>query len=143
MIFPPRIETESYRFISHHHLLQALRDAASARGSGLSHQVHPGYSTLDTHGAPVLTEELKRHLAETRAVNEYRSQQELRQQGRDREKLDSSSHGLDQDEMGPIRIRNLEDLIRQLEHSSNRHMSPAGSEDVRMSSETEADRHFR
>ena len=89
---------------------QALRDAASARGSGLAHQVHPGYSTLDTHGAPVLTEELKRQLAETRAVNEYRSQQELRQQSR--EKLDSSSHGLDQDEMGPIRIRNLEDLIR-------------------------------
>ena len=123
--------------------LQALRDAASARGSGLSHPVHPGYSTLDTHGAPVLTEELKRHLAETRAVNEYRSQQELRQQGREREKLESSAHGLDQDEMGPIRIRNLEDLIRQLEHSSNRHCSPAGSEDVRMSSETEADRHFR
>ena len=34
-------------------------------------------------------------------------------------------------------------ISRQLEHSSNRHMSPAGSEDVRMSSETEADRHFR
>ena len=34
-------------------------------------------------------------------------------------------------------------IFRQLEHSSNRHMSPAGSEDVRMSSETEADRHFR
>jgi len=133
----------------HEDILEALRDAASARGSGLSHSVHPGYSTLDT--APVLTEEIKRHLAETRAVNEYRSQQELRHQARDRErdreKLDSHSqhgqHALDQDEMGPIRIRNLEDLIRQLEHSSNRHMSPAGSEDVRMSSETEADRHFR
>ena len=35
------------------------------------------------------------------------------------------------------------DVSRQLEHSSNRHMSPAGSEDVRMGSETEADRHFR
>lgn len=42
---------------------------------------------------------------------------------------------------GPIRIRNLEDLIRQLEHHS-RHMSPSGSEDIRMS-ETEADRHYR
>lgn len=130
----------------HEDILEALRDAASGRAGGGpgSHSVHPGYSTLDT--APVLTEELKRHLAETRAVSEYRSQQELRQQTRDRqEKLEreSSQHALDSDEMGPIRIRNLEDLIRQLEHSSNRHMSPAGSEDVRMSSETEADRHFR
>lgn len=43
---------------------------------------------------------------------------------------------------GPIRIRNLEDLIRQLEHHSARHMSPSGSEDIR-TSETEADRHYR
>jgi len=40
---------------------------------------------------------------------------------------------------GPIRIRNLEDLIRQLEHSS-RHLSPSGSEDIR---DSDADRHFR
>ena len=93
-----------------------------------------------------------------------RSQQELRQHSRERDKLESSQqqHALDHEDMGPIRIRNLEDLIRlalcqkcpsqqilmsllvrQLEHSSNRHMSPAGSEDVRMNSETEADRHFR
>ena len=43
---------------------------------------------------------------------------------------------------GPIRIRNLEDLIRQLERHSTRHTSPNGSEDIRMS-ETEADRHYR
>ncbi|KAL1501820.1 hypothetical protein ABEB36_007074 [Hypothenemus hampei] len=43
--------------------------------------------------------------------------------------------------VGTLRIRNLEDLIRQLEHHS-RHMSPSGSEDIRMS-ETEADRHYR
>lgn len=43
---------------------------------------------------------------------------------------------------GPIRIRNLEDLIRQLERHSARHTSPNGSEDIRMS-ETEADRHYR
>ena len=43
---------------------------------------------------------------------------------------------------GPLRIRNLEDLIRQLEHHSVRQMSPSCSEDIRMS-ETEADRHYR
>lgn len=51
----------------------------------------------------------------------------------------------DDDEMpatGPLRIRNLEDLIRQLEHHSSRHMSPSGSEDIRMS-ENEGDRHYR
>ncbi|KAA0202340.1 hypothetical protein HAZT_HAZT001449 [Hyalella azteca] len=42
----------------------------------------------------------------------------------------------------PIRIRNLEDLIRQLEHHPSRHMSPSGSEEIRMS-EPEADRHYR
>lgn len=43
---------------------------------------------------------------------------------------------------GPIRIRNLEDLLRQLEHTPGPHISPAGSEDVRLS-ETEADRQYR
>ncbi|KFM58867.1 hypothetical protein X975_08186, partial [Stegodyphus mimosarum] len=41
---------------------------------------------------------------------------------------------------GPIRIRNLEDLLRQLEHQPL-HVSPAGS-DLRLS-EPEADRHYR
>lgn len=43
----------------------------------------------------------------------------------------------------PIRIRNLEDLLRQLEHhplQSSQHMSPACSDEIRLS-EPEADRH--
>ncbi|CAK1552670.1 unnamed protein product [Leptosia nina] len=48
----------------------------------------------------------------------------------------------DQRPCGPYRIRNLEDLIRQLEHHSSRHMSPSGSEDIRMA-ETDPDRHYR
>lgn len=42
----------------------------------------------------------------------------------------------------PIRIRNLEDLMRQLEYHSSRHMSPAGSEDIRMS-DPETERQYR
>ncbi|XP_022252961.1 disintegrin and metalloproteinase domain-containing protein 9-like isoform X1 [Limulus polyphemus] len=42
---------------------------------------------------------------------------------------------------GPIRIRNLEDLLRQLEHQPGPHTSPEGSEDIRLS-EPEADRHY-
>lgn len=60
------------------------------------------------------------------------------------EKLVVDSGGEDDDPHPPhpIRIRNLEDLIRQLEHHPVRHMSPSGSEEIRMS-EPEADRHYR
>lgn len=54
-------------------------------------------------------------------------------------------HQQDDDEMpasGLMRIRNLQDLVKQLEHHTNMHMSPSGSEDIRMS-EPEADRHYR
>ena len=72
---------------------QALRDAASTRSGGVNvSQGHSGlgsyprwevlqwrenYRTflLSMDQTPVLTEELKRHLAESRAANEYRSQQ--------------------------------------------------------------------
>ena len=72
----------------------------------------------------MLTEELKRHLAESRVATEYRDRdrggQELRQT---RDKLDSQQHSVDQDEMGPIRIRNLEDLIRCVDSYSPPHLS--------------------
>lgn len=60
--------------------------------------------------------------------------------------LASSQQQLHDEEMGAsgggqLRIRNIGDLIRQLEHH-NLHMSPNGSEDIRIS-ETDADRHYR
>ncbi|KAF2368825.1 EGF-like domain extracellular [Trinorchestia longiramus] len=59
------------------------------------------------------------------------------------EKLVVDSGGEDDDHPPhTIRIRNLEDIIRQLEHHPSRHMSPSGSEEIRMS-EPEADRHYR
>ena len=49
----------------------------------------------------------------------------------------------DDDESGPIRLRDLEDLIRLLEHHSIKHSNPiVGVEDLRYS-ETEADRQYR
>ena len=72
-------------------LTQALRDAASSRAAG-------GGNRPYVDETPVLTEELKRHLSESRG-GDYRPPQDRK-------------HEPDQDEMGPIRIRNLEDLIR-------------------------------
>lgn len=77
-------------------------------------------------------------------LHHHRSQNQLHQtplQSQPAQPTSQPSMNPDED-VGPLRIRNLEDLIRQLEHHSSRHMSPSGSEDIRMS-ETEADRHYR
>lgn len=78
-------------------------------------------------------------------LHHHRSQQQLHQP-----QLQHHPHQLvNQDDLvddhvnvGPLRIRNLNDLIQQLEQHQSRHMSPSGSEDIRMS-ETEAERHYR
>ena len=57
-----------------------------------------------------------------------------------REKLDGPD-GSSGSTAPPLRIRNLEDLIRQLEHSSRHAMSPNGSDDMRDSGPDH--RHFR
>lgn len=69
-------------------------------------------------------------------LHHHRSQQQLHQpqqipQTNPQQSLQQPGQpmGAD-DEVGPLRIRNLEDLIRQLEHHSSRHMSPSGSEDI-------------
>lgn len=74
----------------------------------------------------------------------HRSQHHLHQASQQQQQQQPPLQGDDDDApaTGPLRIRNLEDLIRQLEQHSSRHMSPSGSEDIRMS-ETEADRHYR
>jgi hypothetical protein len=81
-------------------------------------------------------------------LHHHRSQQQLHQPQMQQQppppqsmQPQTSQQQINVDE-GPLRIRNLEDLIRQLEHHSSRHMSPSGSEDIRMS-ETEAERHYR
>ncbi|XP_045474873.1 uncharacterized protein LOC123680809 isoform X6 [Harmonia axyridis] len=121
----------------HEDIIKALRNAASHRGS----------SSLPSGSTTELSEErLRRSLEQcTENYGQYKS----RSRSASSEKICEAQTVLEaedeeEDEVppcGPIRIRNLEDLIRQLEHHS-RHMSPSGSEDIRMS-ETEADRHYR
>lgn len=106
----------------HEDILEALRNAASHRGASQSN----------------LTEELRKSLSDS--IPDY-GMAVLKGSA---EKLNDSAEHVEDTvpPCGPIRIRNLEDLIRQLERHPSRHMSPAGSEDIRFS-ETEADRHYR
>uniref|UniRef100_T1J8C7 Peptidase M12B domain-containing protein n=1 Tax=Strigamia maritima TaxID=126957 RepID=T1J8C7_STRMM len=109
----------------HEDILEVLRSAASHRGSA------SGLSQAS------FAEEVRKSLSD--GFPEFGG---LRKSST--EKLtDSLEHMEDTvPPCGPIRIRNLEDLIRQLERHPSRHMSPAGSEEIRLS-ETEADRHYR
>lgn len=61
----------------------------------------------------------------------------------DQDNIDNQDDDEEDDMTPPIRIRNLEDLIRQLEHHSARHMSPSGSEEIRMSENDDRERHYR
>ncbi|XP_045542870.1 disintegrin and metalloproteinase domain-containing protein 11 isoform X1 [Papilio machaon] len=110
----------------HENIIVALKTAAAQRASG---QVAVGSGDLRA----LQEYEYKRERAPSA---EKIHEAELRRQRAGDEEEDEAP------QCGPIRIRNLEDLIRQLEHHSSRHMSPSGSEDIRMS-ETEADRHYR
>ncbi|XP_045485062.1 disintegrin and metalloproteinase domain-containing protein 22 isoform X8 [Pieris rapae] len=107
----------------HENIIEALKTAAAQRASGAS-------GSGELHALQDFEYNRERApSAERIHETEFR-----RQRGEEEED--------DQRPCGPYRIRNLEDLIRQLEHHSSRHMSPSGSEDIRMS-ETEADRHYR
>jgi hypothetical protein len=133
----------------HEDILEALRNAASHRGSNATPS---GSSSL-------LSEDILR-----KTLQDCGGSYEYKRSGSQEKICDGMQqthtvmveggamhhrHGHEDDEdddvppsCGPIRIRNLEDLIRQLEHHSSRHMSPSGSEDIRMS-EADADRHYR
>ncbi|ALC49632.1 mmd, partial [Drosophila busckii] len=104
----------------------------SGGGGGLASMTSMG------HGSALLHHHRSQHQLHQPGGMSLQQQQQQQQQQQLQATLDDD----DAPSTGPLRIRNLEDLIRQLEHHSSRHMSPSGSEDIRMS-ETEADRHYR
>lgn len=147
----------------HEDILEALRNAASHRGTGAGN--------TPSNSGSISEELLRKTLQEcsSTALNygEYKRGSGSKSSSKENicdnmqphtvlvetAPINSMMHAMhrphnlhqqqDDDEMpasGPLRIRNLEDLIRQLEHHSSRHMSPSGSEDIRMS---ETDAHYR
>ena len=112
----------------HDDIIEALRNAAT----------HRGLSTTPSSSGNILDDEtIRKSLAECGYGDAYRKsdgQDNIDNQDDEEEEIPPSC--------GTIRIRTLEDIIRQLEHHSTRHMSPSESEDIRMS-ETEADRPYR
>lgn len=151
----------------HEDILEALRNAASHRGTGAGNT---------PSGSGSISEELLRKTLQecstnSLAYNEYNSNRRSNESSKENicdgnmqshtvmietnppnqtmnhyhRQQPAMLPDMNDDEghsVGPLRIRNLEDLIRQLEHHSSRHMSPSGSEDIRIS-ETEADRNYR
>jgi hypothetical protein len=84
----------------------------------LSAMMNDGSGTLLHHHRS----QTQLHQPQLQQQQPAQSQQVMQQSGQQQLNAD--------DEVGPLRIRNLEDLIRQLEHHSSRHMSPSGSEDI-------------
>ncbi|XP_063983503.1 disintegrin and metalloproteinase domain-containing protein 33 isoform X5 [Diachasmimorpha longicaudata] len=116
----------------HGELMQALRTAAR----------HHGMSRVPSGSGNIMDDEtLTKSLAECKYPDSYRKVSI--DNGQDN--IDNQDDD-DEDDVpptcGPIRIRTLEDIIRQLEVHSARHNSPSGSEDMRIS-EGEGERHYR
>ncbi|XP_044003576.1 disintegrin and metalloproteinase domain-containing protein 11 isoform X10 [Aphidius gifuensis] len=115
----------------HGDLMQALRNAR-----GLT-SVPSGSGTL------IDDEVLRKSLADCGYPDAYRKTSI--DNGQDN--IDNQDDDDDDDDIvlptcGPIRIRTLDDIMRQLEAHSARHTSPSGSEVMRIS-ENEGDRHYR
>ncbi|KAI5710018.1 hypothetical protein M8J75_005048 [Diaphorina citri] len=113
----------------HEDILEALRNAAVTHG-----RTGPSSST----GASSSSEDLLRRSIAAAVECSYK-------RSTSQDKLcddEDEEAGIAPAGPNPIRIRNLEDLMRQLEYHSSRHMSPAGSEDIRMS-DPETERQYR
>ncbi|XP_044585956.1 disintegrin and metalloproteinase domain-containing protein 9 isoform X13 [Cotesia glomerata] len=116
----------------HGELMEALRNATTHRGMS---------GTPSGSGNLMDDEMIRKSLAECGYPDGYRKA--TADSGQDN--IDNQDDDDEEDvppTCGPIRIRTLEDIIRQLEVHSARHMSPNGSEDMRIS-ENEGDRHYR
>ncbi|XP_046734645.1 disintegrin and metalloproteinase domain-containing protein unc-71 isoform X3 [Diprion similis] len=121
----------------HEDIIEALRNAAS----------HRGLATTPSGSCSLLNEDaVRKSLADCGYADSYGKCSDSQENMCDNIRDDHSENRDDEDDdgavppCGPIRIRNLEDLIRQLEHHSTRNMSPSGSEDIRIS---ESDRQYR
>ncbi|XP_076396944.1 disintegrin and metalloproteinase domain-containing protein mind-meld isoform X4 [Megachile rotundata] len=119
----------------HEGIIEALRNAESHR---------------ELSGVPLVNanlidhEALRKPLTECGYPESYRK--ELGRQGHMENQADEEVDEEEEDESMPpcstIRIRTLEDIIKQLERHTTRSISRCNSDDIRMS-ESEADRHYR
>ncbi|XP_011257303.2 disintegrin and metalloproteinase domain-containing protein 22 isoform X17 [Camponotus floridanus] len=122
----------------HEDILEVLKNAASRRDLA---GTPSGSSNLLDEDA------LRKSLAECGYPDVYRKDTDGQDNGIDNGQEEDDDDVELQPPCGTIRIRTLEDLIRQLEHRATRpyltgQMSPSGSEEIRIS-EGEPDRHYR
>ncbi|KAL0122910.1 hypothetical protein PUN28_007528 [Cardiocondyla obscurior] len=121
----------------HEDIIEVFKNAASRRDLGTP----SGSNLLDE-------DTIRKSLAECGYTDVYRKETDGQDNGIDNGQDEEEDDVELQPPCGTIRIRTLEDLIRQLEHRATARpymtgqMSPSGSEEIR-TSEGEPDRHYR